>query len=371
MQFLCGVLMRLFLLLLFCFLSSPSAFAAVDIVLRGHEPVRIEDVYQQNGQPYVAIEDALSAVGLSGYWDSIRHVFRIKTPRGWAEISPASGYFELGDEFYPLKDKPRFIDGRLRVTEHFIINQLAQLTGRSIYLRNLDPDQDTAPPPKRGLERFFAFLLNKKNPHQGPLIRAVAIDPGHGGLDAGVIAPSGYKEKELNLEIAEKLAKKIKMRLGIPVYLSRDADYELTPEQRRQAAAREDVDLWILVHAQSSFSAAINGVTLFVRPEEIDRAADRKEIAADTPSESLLLAEQLVKQLRAADIVVRGIFPSSRLSLGRGNLPTVQIELGYLSHPPELERLRNSDYQNQLVQALYDGIRDFAQENKEQTDAIQ
>ena len=106
--------MRLLLSLLLIFFTVSPLFAAVDIAPRGKSPVRISDVYQQGGVPYVAVEDALDAVGLTGHWNSIRHVFRIRSNRGWAEISPASSYMQLGDDFYPLQEKPRFIDGRLR-----------------------------------------------------------------------------------------------------------------------------------------------------------------------------------------------------------------------------------------------------------------
>ena len=355
------------LIVFICFLLPwHSAFAAVDIALRGKDPVRLEDVYQQQGIPYIAIEDALSAVGLTGHWNSISHSFLIKTKHGWAEISPASQFLKIAGEYYPLKEKPRFIDGRLRVTDSFILNQLAQLTGRSIYFRNLDPDVDNTPVKESShLEKLFAFFLNKKATKDGPLIRAVAIDPGHGGLDTGVIAASGYKEKQLNLEVAKKLAKQLKMKLGIPVYLSRDGDYELTTEQRLQSASKGDVDLWILLHAQASFSPQQTGVTLFIRADEMPQNIAEGEIAEASESDSLILARNLAAALQESAIKVRGIYPSSRLSLGRGNLPTVQIELGFLSNQDELQRLQSPDYQAKIVQALYTGIHRYAKLSKE------
>ena len=363
--------MRFFIILICLFLPLHSAVAAVDIGLRGKDPVRLKDVYQQRGVPYIAIEDALAAVGLKGHWNSISHSFLISTKHGRAEISPASSFLKVGDEYYPLEEKPRFIDGRLRVTDSFILNQLAQLTGRPIYFRNLDPDIDNTPTKQEStLEKLFAFFLNKKTTASGPLIRAVAIDPGHGGLDTGVIASSGYKEKQLNLEIAEKLAKQLKMKLGIPIYLSRDGDYELTMEQRLQSASREDVDIWLLVHAQAAFSAAMNGVTLFVRPEEIAQDVAVEEAAEEHLSDSMLLANELALALQERSIEVRGIYPSSRLSLGRGNLPTVQIELGFLSNPEELQQLQTPEYQQQIIQALYAGIRQYAKQSKEKIDGV-
>lgn len=363
--------MRSILIILFVVLFASPLSAAVDIAPRGKAPVRLNDVYQQGGVPYIAIEDALDAVGLTGHWNSIKHTFLIRTARGWAEISPASSYLKLGDEYYPLQEKPRFIDGRLRVTDNFVLNQLALLVGRPIYFRNLDPDIDTATTAEpSSLEQLFAFLLNKKVKRSGPLIRAVAIDPGHGGLDTGVIAESGLKEKEVNLKVAEKLAKQIKMKLGIPIYLSRDGDYELTLEQRLEPASKEDVDLWLLLHAQASLSVEPRGVNLFIRPDEVAQLMDKEQSPEPIVNVSRQLADDLALALRAAGIEVNGIYPSPLLSLGRGSLPTVQVELGYLSHPEELRALQEGEYQERLAQALYQGIRSFAKSKKERMDEL-
>lgn len=358
------------IVLLLVLIASPLQ-AAVDIAPRGGDPVRLEDVYQQGGVPYVAIEDALDAVGLSGHWNSIKHTFRIRTRRGWAEISPASGSLKVGDDFYPLQEKPRFIDGRLRVTESFILNQLSLLVGRPIYFRNLDPEVDSVVSEEStGIDRLFDFLLNKKTKRSGPVIGAVAIDPGHGGLDTGAIAASGFKEKEVNLQVAEKLAKQLKMKLGIPIYLSRDGDYELSLEQRLEPALKEDVDLWLLLHTQASFSPEPRGVNLFIRPDETTSTTTAEVDSDPNGNLSRWLADDLARALREAGITVNGIFTSSLLSLGRGSLPTVQVELGYLSHPQELIELQDGAYQERLAQALYQGIRTYAKSKKERMNEL-
>lgn len=359
--------MRALIIFLFLSLFASSVIAAVDIAPRGKPPVRIEDVYQQQGVPYVALEDALDAVGLTGHWNSIKHTFRIRSKRGWAEISPASSYLRIDDDFYPMQEKPRFIDGRLRVTDNFVLNQLSLLVGQPIYFRNLDPNTDSGIVEKpNSFEQLFAFLRNKKIKKSGPLIRAVAIDPGHGGLDTGVIAETGFKEKEVNLNVAEKLSKQIKMQLGIPIYLSRDGDYELTLEQRLAPASKEDVDLWLLLHCQASLSTELSGVSLFVRPEEGTLRPNESEQPQIVTSASRQLANNLALKLREAGIEVKGIYPSPLLSLGRGELPTVQVELGYLSHPEELANLQDGGYQSRLAQALYMGIRSYAKSKKQE-----
>lgn len=341
-----------FVLILCCFLVfSTTAFAAVEITVRGQQAAVIEDVYRQQGVSYVALEDILKIVDLAGHWDSVAHTYRIRTSRGWAILTPASGYLRIADTFYPLQDKPVFIDGRLRVSESFIQSQLPQLTGRPVFFRHLQPQQSVVTETQRdGLEALFDRLLRRAERSRGPVIRAIAIDPGHGGLDTGVIAPNGYNEKLLTFEVADRLARLLRMRLGVPVYVSRSGDYDITLDQRLESALRDDVDLWILLHAQSSFSPEVRGIDLLVRDEEEPL----------NPSlGSKVLAQHLSATMIKNELVVRGVYSSSRLSLGRGNLPTVQLEIGYLSNPDELLLLRQEDYQNRLVQSVFEGIQSY------------
>ena len=352
-------LIFLFITLL-TFLFSAPAFSAIELAQKGQQPVYLADVYVHDGIPYVSVDDALAAVSLRGHWNSVKHIYRIKTSRGWAEITPGSAFLKLQGNYYPLKNKPRFIDGRLRISEDFLVSQLTFLTGKPIYYRNLDPIPTEKIAGENTLDRLFSFLLRKKQRVAGPKINAVAIDPGHGGLDNGVISEDGLREKEVTLQLANRLSKLLKMNLGIPVYLSRDDDYELTPKQRVAPAAKEDVDVWLLLHAQASLSTVPHGVTLLIRPEQLNFSEQKSE-----QSDSLLLAKELSLSLIEAGIPVVGIFPTALLPLGSGDLPTVQIETGYLSNPQDLARLKSPEQQELLVQALYQGVLTFSQNTKE------
>ncbi|WP_020675750.1 N-acetylmuramoyl-L-alanine amidase family protein [Geopsychrobacter electrodiphilus] len=346
----------LYLIFLLLLLTAP-AYADIELAPKGKQPLLLTDVYLQNGLPYVALDDVLDAVSLRGDWDSVKHVYRINTPQGTAELSPGRQNLKLGDNFYPLKEKPRFIDGRLRVSENFILGQLPMLINRPIYYRNLNPVEDQSEVEDNSLDRLFSFLLRKKNAPIGNKLRGVAIDVGHGGLDTGVIAPDGYKEKEFTLALAERLSKTLKMNLGIPVYLSRDEDYELTPKQRLAPVTHEDADVWLLLHAQGGFSPQAAGAVLFIRGHKAkDGQAPRDE--------SRDLAKYLSAALVQAGVPVAGIFSSPLIALGKGSLPTVQLELGYLTNPDDLARLRSSAGQQQLAQALYQGLQDFTLNRK-------
>lgn len=342
----------LFSVLLIFILASPSA-ADIELAPKGKPPLRIADIYLLQGLSYVAVDDILDAMSLRGHWDSVRHVYRIRTSRGWAELSPGRQSLKIGEAFYPLKEKPRFIDGRLRVSENFLLSQLSMLVDRPVYYRNLNPVTASQEGDDSTLDRLFSFLLRKQHIVSGPKLRGVALDAGHGGLDTGVIAADGYKEKQATLDLASRLSKMLKMNLGIPVYMSRDDDYELSPEQRLEPVRHDDVDVWLLLHAQGSFSPQANGVALFIRSSD-------DHVAAQRIDESRLLAEEFAHSLKDAGVPVAGIFSSPLVRLGKGSLPTVLLELGYLTNKEDLQRLHSPEGQKQLTQALYLGLKNYS-----------
>jgi len=354
-------MLRILPFLLLLLTLAAVADARVELALPGQAPTTIDEVYQHGGAAYIAVDDVLGTLGLSGAWDSVEHVYRIKAPAGTAIISPGSHFLRIGERFLPLSTPPRFIDGRLRVTDDFITGQLSSLLGEPVYFRNLDPQKSTVAEEESPLDRLFAFLLRKKQPENGPALRAIAIDPGHGGEDPGALGAGGSKEKTAALEVARRLEKKLKMQLGIPIYLSRDGDYSLAPQQRLEAAARPDVDLLLQLHAQSSFGSAPHGVTLFVRPREETTAG----ALARGEGDSIRLARFLAAALRSNGIDVAGIVQAPLLPLGRGDLPTVLLELGYLTNPGDLALLREPAGQEKLAGALYAGLKNFADTLKE------
>lgn len=343
-------------LLLSCLLLlivSPT-HAAVEIAVGDRMPVVIEEVYLSEGVAFLPIEEVLQALQLSGSWDSVAHVYRIRTPRGTAVISPGSQFMRLGERYIPLGAPPRFIDGKLRVAEEFLSRHLPGLLDTPLYYRNLQPMASTAAPAS-SLDRFFAFLLRKKQTVAQPLLRGVAIDPGHGGEDPGSLGAGGLKEKDVTLEVSRRLERLLKMRLDIPVFLTRSGDYAITPQQRVETAARPEVDALLLLHAQASASPQVQGPILFVRPDSADSGEQR---------DSMRLARHLAAALREAGLGQATIRRSALLPLGRGDLPTVLVELGYLSNSQDHALLGNAQGWDRYADALFAGLRAFADDLK-------
>ena len=152
------------------------------------------------------------------------------------------------------------------------------------------------------------------------------------------------------------------MRLGTPVYLTRDGDYALSAEQRLAAAARPDVDALILLHAQGALTPEPRGVTLFVRAQE---EGEQGEVIRGEGG-SMRLARHLAESLRTGGVEVVGIQRISSPLLGRGDLPTVLVELGFLSNPEDRLLLTDPSGQDGLAEALYAGLKNFAEQERKE-----
>lgn len=185
--------------------------------------------------------------------------------------------------------------------------------------------------------------------------RTVVIDPGHGGVDPGAIGPGGILEKDITLAVALELEKLLN-RAAIHTIMTRTGDYDLadadaTLRKSQDLARRVEIgrngtaDVFISLHANSFPNPNYSGAQTFYFP---NREQDR------------MLAEKIQSSL------VRRLGPNRRLAnsadyyvLRESTVPAVVVELGFLSHPSEGERLADADYQKRLAEAIYYGIIDY------------
>lgn len=340
-------------LLFVCLALPPTAEALVEIGRPGAVPMTIEDVYLREGTAFISIDHALQALELEGEWDSVAHVYAIGTPHGKALISPGSQFLKLGDNFIPVAHRPRFIDSKLRVSEDFLLRQLAPLLTEPIYYRNHDPPKPVEQ--EDPLDQLFAFLLRKKEPVADGSKWVVAIDPGHGGEDSGALGMSGSKEKDVTLAVAQRLEKLLKMHQDAPVIMTRDGDYALDVERRLGIVAEGQADVLLSLHSQAFAGDESAGVNLYIQ-EQTERDTPEGLLADNT---SLQLAEILQQKLEQAGFRVHGIKELPLYPLGRGDLPRVLIEMGSLTNAVDLATLQDPIRQQDLARALIEGLQAF------------
>src|SRR5215468_326829 len=216
-----------------------------------------------------------------------------------------------------------------------------------------------------------------------PRLRIV-LDAGHGGWDLGTVGREGLLEKNLVLEVAQRLGSMLESQLGCEVLYTRKDDNYVTLEQRAEMANQLRADLFISVHANYSTLISARGVetyysSFFSAPEA--REIEFRENANAKPvnhtkltgaqlkakvAESRSLAASVQRALygtlsaQGTGIRNRGVKEASFVVLTGTQMPSILAEISFVSSPADEERLQDATYREQIAEALYKGIEHFA-----------
>ncbi len=219
----------------------------------------------------------------------------------------------------------------------------------------------------------------------------VAIDAGHGGEDPGAIGPSGTYEKDIVLAVAKKLAERVNREEGLRAVLIRDGDYYIGLRERTRKAHDVEADLFISLHADAFSDRRVKGSSVFVlsrngASSEMARMVAQRENRADyiggvalqdkdeelasvlvdlsrahTMEESVGMAKVLLNELAAIGDVHGGYVEQAGFAVLKSlDMPSVLVELAFISNPDEERRLKTRRYQQQLADGLVNGIRAYA-----------
>ena len=213
----------------------------------------------------------------------------------------------------------------------------------------------------------------------------IVLDAGHGGWDLGTVGRQGLLEKDLVLDVTERLGKLLQSRLGVDVMFTRTGDTYLPLDQRADIANQAQADLFVSVHANYSSSAAARGVetyytNLFSAPgsKEVEKHEDGS-FSKLTPvslssaglhekiQESQRLAASVQRSLYATvaanspDIRNRGIKESAFAVLTGTTMPAILTEISFVSSPADEHSLQSATYRQQIAEALFQGIARYEQ----------
>jgi len=215
----------------------------------------------------------------------------------------------------------------------------------------------------------------------------VVIDAGHGGHDCGATC-GGKQEKELVLQITQKLSQKLK-RVGYKVYMTRGDDRFLKLGQRTRIADRLNAKVFISIHAnaianRSRFEIVEGIETYFLqktRDAKSQRIAQRENASVlqgtDSLSKNVIVDSVLngpkivesnklaidvqyniMKNLKSKypDVKNGGARPAPFYVLVGASRPSILVEVGYLTNSKERSRLFTDDYQNRIVNGITEGV---------------
>lgn len=222
----------------------------------------------------------------------------------------------------------------------------------------------------------------------GPDRLFVMIDPGHGGFDPGA-EYGGVREADLVLKMAQALAERLD-RAGFAVGLTRDGDQFVSLSERVARANRAGADLFISLHADAVAAGHATGASVHSLPEDATVAGNRfllqrlgqdalgstegtvsdattrvlMDLARDEAlSQGGALADSLVAGLDAGGVALYKT-PRKRSNfvvLRAADMPSVLVELGFLSEPADRARLVDPLWRLRVAEALTAGIADWAQ----------
>lgn len=232
-------------------------------------------------------------------------------------------------------------------------------------------------------------------PFKGTKELVVAIDAGHGGKDVGATSISGALEKDMTLAMAKELKRQIDAQPGMRAVLTRDDDYFLPLSRRPQLARELGADLFISLHADSYKDSKISGASFYVMSFNGATSQLAKFVAAHSNSAesngvmpdgaepwNANLASALGRMAMNASIddshklggfLTQG-FRKSGIRLQHSqvqaanfvvlkniDMPSVLIEMGFISNPQQDQLIQNKQYQAKLATSIVNGLVSFVQ----------
>jgi N-acetylmuramoyl-L-alanine amidase len=215
----------------------------------------------------------------------------------------------------------------------------------------------------------------------------VVLDAGHGGHDEGTRGPSGLTEKEVVLDIAQRLGALLEERLSTEVVYTREDDTFIPLEQRTTIANEHKADLFLSIHANSSPVRAVSGVESYYLNFTTSRTA--LDVAARenaTSQSSIFDLQQVLQKIAVKDKIDesrefatriqtalfavsaktnasaknRGIKKAPFVVLIGASMPSVLAEIGFLTNASDEALLRNPAHREKIAEALYKGIASYA-----------
>lgn len=219
----------------------------------------------------------------------------------------------------------------------------------------------------------------------------VVIDPGHGGIDGGAEGVTGAVEKDVTLAFAEELRRRLADVGQYDVFLTRDSDVYLRLDERVRIARQHEADLFISIHADTISVKSLRGATVYTVSDkasdpEAQALADRENLSdqfagmeikddsqevtdilidlirRETHSFSMSFAHTLVGQLSTTVGLINNPHREAGFRVLKApDIPSVLVELGYLSNPKDEAQLLDPAWRDKAAQSITNAVALFAQ----------
>ena len=343
------------------------------------DPSLNTDIRVYENVQYVPLIKLCATYGIEWKWDSFIRTAVI-TKNGKIILRPGSDRILVNGEERRLGSPVVFTNGAVFVPVTFVKNDLGLIV-------------EARPFAEKGFEKMPQIRAPGKYS-----IKTIVIDAGHGGKDPGAISRRvGIKERDLTLSIAKKL-KKILADNGIRVIMTRDSDEFIPLPERVRMANSSGADLFVSIHINASRSRSMNGFECYYLSEATNdnaRALEAFENATLKTDEGTVvehsssldktlwdmkLTENRRESAQLAGDICNSV-DNSLVARNRGvktarfyvvkftRIPSVLVEVGYLSNKFEELKLKDDSYVDRMADVIAKGI--LAYKNRyEQTEGF-
>jgi len=250
-----------------------------------------------------------------------------------------------------------------------------------------------SPPSGNGGEPEYPVLRGdprvgdpQPSPPGGSGVLTVVLDAGHGGHDTGAIGTTGLMEKDVVLDLALRLRRLLRTRLGVRVIMTRTEDVFVPLQERTAIANRAKADFFISIHVNgASKRGAVGFETFFFSREPSDSdaraSAQRENLVIEANAGRGKDQESLLRTTLADMAVTRDIRESSELAelmltsiekllrmenrgvksgpfyvLATAAMPAILVESAFITNPKEERKLQLEAYRQRLAEAMFEGI---------------
>jgi N-acetylmuramoyl-L-alanine amidase len=218
----------------------------------------------------------------------------------------------------------------------------------------------------------------------------IVIDPGHGGIDGGAEGVNGTVEKSITLAFGLELEEKLQEAGIYDVFMTRERDEFLRLDERVRIARQHEANIFISIHADTIRLGGIRGATVYTMSEtasdaEAEATADRENLAdaiagismeeenpqvadilmdlvrRETHSFTMRFARSLVGELSESIEMINNPHRSAGFRVLKApDVPSVLVELGYLSNPQDEAQLRSPEWRAKAVDSIAAAIAEFS-----------
>lgn len=217
-------------------------------------------------------------------------------------------------------------------------------------------------------------------------VSTIVIDPGHGGDDPGAISRSGLQEKYVTLDIAQRLQKILQDKLQCKAILTRSDDSSITLEERTAIANTNSADLFLSIHTNANRNKNTRGIETYflnfaISPEAEALAARENAISKKNMAKLQDLIKKITLNTKIDEskelarfiqsdislylkryyngIVDLGVKQAPFYVLIGANMPSILVEVSFITHSEEEKLLRNPTYRQRVAEALFYGIKSY------------